>query len=187
MAETAETITPQTVQHTFAYEGTPRNMAVGFAMFAAAVLAFSMNLTDVFFARATAWTFVLWGALFLYIGLMDIYQTYEVSEQGLTIRNPMRPWTAVKFYDWAHLHRLDIVVKRVDAQIDDAVMQFYYTAPGEIALEREDRAYHPELARVIIERAGLKSTDAKNPQDLTQLPKGKATYIWNQSGRMAVS
>jgi hypothetical protein len=169
------------------FTGTQRNLATGFAMLAAAGLAFSMNLTDVFFAEATAWTFVLWGALFIYIGLMDIYQTYEVTDEGLVIRNPMRPWAATKLYDWGHLHRLDIVVKRVDADYEDAEIQAYYTPEGEIAIEREDRAYDPELARLIIERADLKPTDPNNPKDLTKLPKGKTTYIWNKSGRIAAS
>jgi hypothetical protein len=141
-------------------------------------------LVLLFFAKATASVFVFWGALFLYIGLMDLYQTYEVTDEGLVIRNPMRPWAAIKLYDWGHLHRLDLVVKRVDAQIEDAVMQVYYTPEGEIVLEREDRAYDPELARLIIERAGLKPTDPANPRDLAQLPKGKATYVWNKSGRL---
>jgi hypothetical protein len=185
MTEVADASNSPVRPQKLVFQGTPRNLAVGFAMLAAGVLAFSMNLTHTFFAEATAWVFVLWGSLFLYIGLMDLYQTYEVTDEGLIIRNPMRPWAATKFYDWGHLHRLDLIVKRVDAQLDDGVMQVYYTPEGEIALEREDRAYDPELAGLIIERAGLKPTDPANPSDLTQLPKGKATYVWNKSGRLA--
>jgi YD repeat-containing protein len=40
---------------------------------------------------------------------------------------------------------------------------------------------------LIIERAGLKAVDASNPTDLTHLPKGKTTYVWNQSGRLAAA
>jgi hypothetical protein len=185
MMEVADATNPPVQPKKLVFQGTPRNLAVAFAMLAAGVLAFSMNLTHTFFAEATAWVFVLWGALFLYIGLMDLYQTYEVTDEGLIIRNPTRPWAATKFFDWGHLHRLDLIVKRVDAQLDDAVMQVYYTPEGEIALGREDRAYDPELAGLIIERAGLKPTEPANPSDLTQLPKGKATYVWNQSGRLA--
>jgi len=184
MTEYADATTTPAQSKKLVFQGTPRNMAVGFAMLAASVLAFSMNLTHTFFAGATAWIFALWGALFLYIGLMDLYQTYEVTDEGLIIRNPMRPWAATKVYDWGHLHRLDLVVKRVDAQIEDAIMQVYYTPEGEIALEREDRAYDPELARLVIERAGLKPTAPANPSDLTKLPKGKATYAWTKSGRL---
>lgn len=190
MANAYETVAGETAEAPVAepklvFTGTQRNLAVGVAMLAASVLAFSMKLTDVFFAEATAWTFALWGALFIYIGLMDIYQTYEVTDAGLIIRNPMRPWAATKLFDWPHLYRMDIVVKRADAQYEDAEIQVYYTPEGEIAIEREDRAYDPQLARLIIERANLKPTDPGNPADLTALPQGKATYAWNQSGRLA--
>jgi len=169
------------------FEGTPRTLVVGVAMLATGALAFSMDLTHTFFAEAMAWTFVLWGALFLYGNLLDIYQTYEVTDTALIMKNPLRPWGATKVWDWAHLHRLDVVVKRTEAQLDDAVMQIYYTPEGEIVIEREDRAYDPELARLIIERAGLKATAPENPKDLTQLPAGKRTYFWNKSGRIAAS
>jgi hypothetical protein len=188
MAEVYEASTPPAQDAPkLIFSGTQRNMAVGFAMFIAAALAFSMDLTHTFFANATAWTFVLWGALFVYVGLMDIYQTYEVTDAGLVIRNPMRPWAATKVFDWDHLYRLDLVVKRIDAQIEDTEMQVYFTPEGEIAIEREDRAYDPQLAQLIIDRAGLKPTDASNPKDLTQLPKGKTTHIWNKSGRIAAT
>lgn len=187
MAELYEATTSPTASPKLIFQGSQRNMAVGFAMLAAGGLAFSMNLADVFFAKATAWTFVLWGALFLYVGLMDMYQTYEVTDEGLIIRNPMRPWTAVKLFDWPHLHRLDLVVKRIDARQEDIVMQIYHTPEGEIVIDREDRAFDPELARLIIERAGLKAVDPANPTDLTNLPKGKTTYTWNQSGRLAAA
>ena len=171
----------------FVFSGTQRNFATGFAMFAAAALAFTMNLTDVFFAEAIAWTFILWGALFLYIGLMDLYQTYEVTDEALIIHNPMRPWAATKVFDWGHLYRLDVLVKRNEPQPEDIEMQVYFTPEGEIAIEREDRTFSAELAQIVIERAGLKPTAPTNPTDLNALPSGKATYIWNQSGRIAAS
>jgi hypothetical protein len=146
-----------------------------------------MNLTDVFFAEATAWTFVLWGLLFLYIGLMDLYQTYEVTDEALIIRNPMRPWAATKVFDWPHIHRLDIKVKRSEAEFEDAELQVYYTPEGEITIEREDRAYNPDLAWLIVNRADLKQTSPDNPADFTKLPKGKTTHIWNKSGRIAAT
>ena len=169
------------------FTGTQRNLASGVAMLAAAGLAFSMKLTDVFFAEAVAWVFVLWGALFIYAGLMDMNQTFEVTDEALVVRNAMRPWAAPKVFDWAHLHRLDVVVKRIDGRLEDAVMQIYYTPEGEIEIFREDRAYNPDLARLLIERADLKPVDESNPSDLTQLPKGKATYYWNKSGRIAAA
>jgi hypothetical protein len=176
-----------TASNKLVFEGTQRNLVVGLAMLATGALAFSMDLTHTFFAEAMAWTFVLWGVLFLYGNLLDIYQTYEVTDEALIIKNPLRPWGATKVWDWAHLHRMDVVVKRAEAELDDAVMQIYYTPEGEIVIEREDRAYNPELARLIIERAGLKPTAPENPKDLVQLPPGKRTYFWNKSGRIAAS
>lgn len=174
-------------QEKLIFTGTQRNLASGFAMLAAAGLAFSMKLTDVFFAEAVAWVFVLWGVLFIYTGLLDMNQTFEVTDDALIVRNAMRPWAAPKVYDWAYVHRLDVVVKRIDARPEDAVMQIYYTPEGEIEIFREDRAYDPDLARLVIDRAGLQPVAASNPSDLTQLPRGKATYYWNKSGRMAVA
>jgi len=183
MAEVAEATAAPAPQK-LVFSGTQRNMAVGFAFFAAGILSFTMNLTHTFFALATAWTFVLWGALFLYVGMMDIFQTYEVTDEALIIRNPMRPWTATKEYDWEHLYRLDLVVKRTEAENRDVVMQVYFTPEGEIAIEREDRVFDPALAALIIERAGLKPTDPKNPTDLTKLPQGKDMYAWNKTGKL---
>jgi hypothetical protein len=172
------------VDNKIVFQGTQRNMVVGFAMLTTAALAFSMNLTHVFFASAMAWTFVLWGALLLYSNLLDYYETYTVTDEGLIIKNPLRPWGAVKVWDWAHVNRVDIIVKRTEAKLDDAVMQVYYTPEGEIVIEREDRAFDPELVRLIIERAGLKPTDPGNPKDLTHLPEGKTRYAWNKGGRL---
>jgi len=180
-------VSDKAVSNKLVFTGTQRNLVVGIAMLSTAALAFSMDLTSVFFASAMAWTFVLWGALLLYSNLLDIYQTYEVTDEALMIKNPLRPWGTAKVWDWAHLYRIDVLVKRVDSETEDAVMQVYYTPAGEIVIEREDRAYNPELARLIVERAGLKATSPDNPQDLTQLPKGKRTYTWNQSGRLAAA
>ncbi|CAN5449868.1 hypothetical protein BH10CHL1_BH10CHL1_38680 [soil metagenome] len=175
----------QVATNKLVFQGTQRNMVVGVAMLTTAGLAFTMNLTHVFFASAMAWTFALWGALLLYSNLLDYYETYTVTDQGLVIKNPLRPWGAMKVWDWAHLNRVDILVKRTEANPEDAMMQVYYTPEGEIVIEREDRAYDPELVRLIIERAGLKPTDPGNPKDLTQLPPGKKMYAWNKAGRLA--
>jgi hypothetical protein len=187
MANAYESVQPAPSEPKLVFSGTQRNLAAGISMLIAGILAFSMKLTDVFFAEATAWTFVLWGALFIYVGLMDFYQTYEVTDEALIIRNPLRPWTSVKVFDWAHLHRLDLIVRRVEAKPQDVEMQIYYTPEGEIAIDREDRMFDPELARLIIERANLLPTDPSNPAELTTLPQVKATYIWNKSGRITAA
>ena len=183
MAEMVQTTSQATASNNLVFTGSQHNLAIAIAMFATAALAFSMNLTHTFFATAMAWTFVLWGGLLLYSNLLDIYQTYKLTDSALHITNPLRPWGAVKQWDYGHIHRLDLIVKRVEAETADAVMQVYYTPEGEITIEREDRAYNPELARLIIERAGLKATDKGNPSNTGQLPHAKATYMWTKSGR----
>jgi len=191
MTEIAEVATLPAADHKMdnriVFEGTQRNMVVSIAMLTTAALAFSMDLTHVFFARAMAWTFVLWGALLLYSNLLDLYETYTVTDEALIIKNPLRPWGATKVWDWAHVNRVDVLVKRAEAELADAVSQIYYTPEGEITIEREDRVYDPELVRLVIERAKLKPTNPANPKDLTHLPEGKKTYVWNQSGKLAGS
>lgn len=169
------------------FQGSARNMAVAVAMFATAALAFSMDLTHTFFAEATAWTFVIWGALLLYGNLIDVYQVYEVTDEALIIRNPVRFLQATKVWTWGNVQRMDLIVKRADAEYQDGVLQIHYQEPGELTIEREDRVYDPELARLIIERAGLKPVDKDALPDLTNLPKHKATYNWTRSGRLATA
>ena len=169
------------------FQGSARNMAVAVAMFATAGLAFSMDLTHTFFAEATAWTFVIWGALLLYGNLIDVYQFYEVTDEALIIRNPVRFLLPTKIWVWANVQRMDLIVKRADAEYQDGVLQIHYQEPGELTIEREDRVYDPELARLIIEHAGLKPVDRSTLADLTSLPKAKATYNWTKSGRLAAS
>ena len=180
-----ENSNPSTESNKIVFTGSHRNMAVGVAMFATATLAFSMNLTHVFFARAIAWTFVLWGLLFIYGSLLDVYQSYEVTDGALIIRNPIRFLLPTKVWNWGNIQRLDVTVNRNDAEYQDATAKVYYQQTGELNIEREDRVYDPELVRLIIERAGLSPVDKKNPTNLTVLPKTKATYIWNKTGRLA--
>lgn len=177
--------TPATQSNRIVFTGSQRNMAVGVAMFATALLAFSMDLTHTFFARATAWTFVLWGLLFIYGSLLDIYQSYEVGDDALRISNPARFLLPTKVWQWDNVQRVDVTVRRTDAEYQDATIKVYYQEPGELTVEREDRVYDPELVRLIIERADLRPVDKKNPTNFTTLPQVKATYIWNKTGRMA--
>ncbi len=159
------------------FQGSSKNMAVAVAMFVTAGLAFSMSLTDAYFASATAWTFVIWGGLLIYGNLIDVYQSYVVTKDALIIRNPVRFLQATKVWKWENVQRMDVVIKRLDPEYRDAVIQVHYQEPGEIVIEREDRAYDPELARLIIERAGL-SASGDTFEDLTQLPKTKGSYTW---------
>jgi hypothetical protein len=175
----AEATTTQPDSTSTIFYGKPQNVAVAMAMFATAALAFSMDLTHTYFAEATAWTFVIWGALLLYGKLIDIYQSYEVTDEALIVRNPVRFLQATKVWKWQNVQRMDVVVKRADAEYQDAIIQIHYQEPGEIVIEREDRVYDPELARLIVERAGLAPAADNKLGDLTKLPQAKATYSWS--------
>jgi hypothetical protein len=170
-------------QERIVFRGSQRNMAVGVGMIVAGGLAFTMGLTDVFFAEAMAWVFVIWGALFLFSDVLDVLKTWAVGPEALEIRSPGRWWSPNKMWGWGEISRLDIIVKRAEARMQDVEMQVYYTAPGDSALEREDRAYSPHLAQLIIERAQLKAAGKDNPTNFEELPEGKTSYIWNKSGR----
>ena len=180
---TAETVSEPTApekQPSIEFRGSQSNLVPGSAMLIAAALAFSMGMTDVFFAEATAWTFVIWDILLIYTGLIDMNEVFEVREDALVIRNVMRPWGATRVWAWENISRFDVVVKRPEARPDDIEVQIYHTSPGEIALNREDRAFDPELAALVIERAGLHPSDASNPKDLHHIPSGKkVSYTWS--------
>jgi hypothetical protein len=180
MADVAEATTSPVESQSITYRGTTRNLEPGMALLIAAIMAFVMGMADVFFAEALAWTFAIWGILLIYIGLLDIYETFEVTDEALVIKNILRPWGGTKIWPWERINRLDIEIKRPDAEPRDIQLKVFYTEEGELASEREDRRYEPELARLIIERAGLNPADAGNPQDLDNLPSGhKAIFTWS--------
>ena len=180
MADVAEAATtPAEASESIKFGGTSRNLVPGMAMLLAGAIAFFMGMTDVFFAEAMAWVFIIWGLLLIYAGLIDIYETFEVTDEGLVIRDVMRPWNSRKEWDWSHISRLEVVVRRKDRRLTDAKMQIYYTAEGELGLEREDRALDPRLAELIVERAGLRAAGADNPSRMDALPlEQKALYAW---------
>lgn len=170
--------TTQPAAESFTYGGSSPNMVPGVALLFAGVMAFSMGMTDVFFAEAIAWTFAIWGLLMIYGGLTDIYTTYEITEDALIIRNPIRPWLLRRTWDWGRVNRLDVVVKRNGAGKNDVVMQIYYAPEGELSNEREDRIFDATLAQIIIERAGL-SPESGTPANAMDIQKAeKASYSW---------
>ena len=177
MAQAAPTTTEVTRTK---FSGSFRNMVPGLALIFAGVAAPMMGLTNVFFAAAMAWVFVIWGLFFVYVALMDVYKTYEITEEALIIRDPFRFWNARKEWDWANIIRADVKVARRSARVEDAQFQLYFDVPGEVEVEREDRDYNPEIARAVIDRAQL------NPQsdvveDLDQLPFDvKGVYTWSK-------
>jgi hypothetical protein len=166
-------------QSPLVFTGSSNNLVPGVGLLFAGILAFTMNMTDVFFAEAISWTFAIWGLLMIYAGLVDINETYEVTDDALIIRNVMRPWAPRKTFDWGRVTRMDVVVKRNEAREEDVVMQVYYQPQGEIAQERRDRTYNPTLAAAVIEHAALNPADKNTPKDVTRIPRGqKATFTW---------
>lgn len=164
----------------YRFTGSPRNLVPGVAILLAAAMAFSMGMTDVFFAEAIAWTFVLWGALLVYSGLQDINETYTVTDEHLEITNVMRPWGYKKRWHWAYVNRMDVVVKRAGAEPNDIEMRVYYVEPPSLAIHREDRIFDTELARLVVERAALRPLE-NAPSDFSQIPTDKkATYTWGR-------
>lgn len=165
------------------FHGAPHNMVVGITFIMAGASAFVMGMTDVFFARAMAWIFVIWGVLFLLYDLLDWARSWTVTDEGLRIGIVTPLWKPHTLWEWANINRLDLVVKRYEPKPQDVVMQVYFTAPGDTVLYREDRVLSPDLARMIVERADLKATHAVNPASFSALPPDKKTYIWNKSGK----
>ena len=185
MAELAtaesEAALPETViaAEPIIFGGTTRNLVPGMAMLIGAILAFMMGMTDVFFAEAMAWTIAIWGALLIFAGLIDIYETYEVTEDALVIRNAMRPWSKGKTWAWADINRLEVITRRKDWKLTNAKMQVYHSAEGELGIDREDRGFDPALTGLIIERTGLRPAGADNPDPLDALPlEQDAIYTW---------
>lgn len=175
----------QKIPGVFTFTGSYRNLAVGMAFLLAGSLAFSMNMTNTFFGRWTAWTFVAWGLLLLFSDLLEYFQSFEITEESIIIRNPVRFWYPNKVWTWDKVYRMDLLVKRSDARFEDSVLQVYHEVEGELTKEREDRTFDPTFARLIIERAELQPVSDDNPSNLTSLPPGKATYHWTKSGSLA--
>ena len=172
---------PDAVDHALVFGGEKRNMAIGVAMAAAGGAAFVLGLTGTFFAEAIAITFIFWGLFFIYTDLLLSTRRYTISEDGLQIDVPMRPWSRSRTWAWADVNRLDITTYRRDIDHEHSNLQIHHQYPGEIALEREDRNFDPVLARLIIERARLKPDKETAGVDLTSLPAGRdATYTWKK-------
>lgn len=171
----------QAEQHAIVFGGETRNMAMGLAMLGAGAGAFVLGLTDTFFAEAIAITFILWGLLLLYNDLLLSTRRFTITDQGLKIDVPMRPWSRSRLWEWKDVSRLDIVTYRRDIDPENSTIQVHHQYPGEIALEREDRNFEPELASLIIARADLKPVKETAGLDLGNLPTGQdAMYTWKK-------
>ena len=164
------------------FDGFRRNVVAAVGLIAGGGLAFTMNLTNTFFAEATAWVFLAWGVLLLFTNLLEMFEHFIVREDALVIGNPFRLWARKKVWNWSNIERVDIWVRRFDPTYENVYLQVYYNANDELdpgTRQREDTRYRTELAALIIERAGLKP-EAGNPTDLTDLPKTQpARYKWS--------
>lgn len=182
MAEATEISTVGTEQmaparRAIVFGGETRNMVMGIAMLGGGVAAFIAGLTDTFFAEATAWTFIAWGALFLYGDLLLATRRFIVTDEGLEISIPFRFWNRHKAWEWKNIYRMDVMIDRRNTHPKDCQIQVYHQYPGEIAIDREDRDFDSELAALIIEHAGLKPDGDAVGVDLSNLPFGKSTVL----------
>ena len=138
-----------------------------------------MGINRLFFVEAIAYTFLIWGALLLYGHVIDLATVYEVSEEGLELRSPLRFWAAARRWDWGHITHLDLIVGRLEATEDDVDMQVHYTPEGSTVLFREDLPYLPQLAEEIATRAGLKPEGRQAMQSFSSIPQDiEGTYTW---------
>ena len=178
MSEVAQAVMPSQEEQTI-FRGTPKNLAIGIIMLVAAAMSFMMGMTEVYFARALAWTFVIWGALMLYVDLWDNFQVFEVTDEALLIHNNMRFWNITREWKWENINRLDVIVKKVDARPQDVSIEFRTFNAEESATLVDEHSFDPRLTEIMIERSGL-NPDKDNPvTDLYNLPSGvKGRYTW---------
>ena len=175
----AELLRASEAQETIIFKGKPKSMVSAVALLIAGILTFTMGINRLFFVEAMAWTFLSWGALLLYGHIIDLGTVYEVADDGLEIRSPLRFWAISRKWDWAHFTRLDLLVERLEAEEADVVMQVHYTPEGSTVLYREDIPYNAELAAEIVSRAGLKPETRQAMQDFTAIPQDETgTYTW---------
>lgn len=168
------------------YTGVQKNPVVAIAITLAGVMSFSMGMTNTFFAEASAWTFIVWGLLLFSSNLLDNYQRYELNNDGIIIRNPIRFWYPRKSWDWNDIYRLDILVGRRDTQYEDADMHIYHELSGELIKDREDRKLNPKMAQTIIERANLIPVGEGSPSTIYDVPLNqREKYHWTKTGSLA--
>ncbi|HHW85297.1 MAG TPA: hypothetical protein GX400_03705 [Chloroflexi bacterium] len=163
------------------FSGETRNMAMGIAMLGGGIAAFIAGLTHTFFAQALAYTFIAWGIFFLYGDLLLATRRLIVTDEALEIRIPFRFWNRSKSWAWQHIYRLDIVIDRRTTHAKDTAIHIYHQFPGEVAIDREDTNFDPELAALVIERARLKPDGEAAKVDLNDLPLGASmTLTWKR-------
>ncbi|MEZ4583577.1 MAG: hypothetical protein R3A10_18405 [Caldilineaceae bacterium] len=110
-----------------------------------------------------AWVFVLWGCSSSTSSHRRLRTLGSDRRELLQIKDSLRFWERKLAWSWSDITRMDVVVERKDLSWDEAEIRVYYTPAGEINIEREDRDFNPELARLIIDKAGLNWTPTRPP------------------------
>ena len=179
---TATTQSPvdSTSQSPLVFSGPKKNLVTGVGMAAAGLMAFSMGMTETFFIEAMAWTFLIFGGLIIYSNLLERSETYTLTDEGLTISNPMRFWGSKRVWEWKHINRMDLVVKRNDPVAEDVKAFVFYTPPTQPGvLNRVDLAFNPGLLKAIASRANLKPEKGSAFAALDVIPQDNpGTYSW---------
>lgn len=176
----AESLQAGEARQSMTFKGKPKSMVSAAGLLIAGTLTFTMGIDRLFFVEAIAWTFLIWGALLLYGHVIDMGTVYEVSEDGLTIRSPLRFWALARTWDWGHITHLDVMVKKAEASEDEVDLQVHYTPEGSTVLFREDLPFLPDLAEEIASRAGLNAERGQAMQSFSSIPPDeKGTYTWN--------
>lgn len=156
-----------------------KSMSAAVAVMVAAVLTFSMGMNQVFFVEAMAWTFIVWGGLLFYGHLIDMSTTYEVTDDALIVRSPLRFWNFGRSMGWAFIKRMDVVVERAEATEEDAELQVIFIPEGSTQMVREDMSYNSQLAEEIATRSGLKAAKGSGMTEFDVIPQdGKGQYSW---------
>lgn len=161
------------------FKGKPKSMSAAVAVMVAGILTFSMGMNTVFFVEAMAWTFIIWGGLLFYGHLIDMSTTYEVTDEALIVRSPLRFWSFGRSMGWSFIKRMNVVVERAEATEVDAGLQVIFIPEGTTQMVREDIPYYSQLAQEIVTRAGLKATKGSGMTKFDALPQdGKGQYTW---------
>jgi hypothetical protein len=161
------------------FKGKPKSMGAALAVMVAGALTFSMGMTTVFFVEAMAWTFIIWGGLLFYGHLIDMSTTYEVTDDALIVRSPLRFWSFGRSMGWSFIKRLNVVVERAEATEEDAGLQVIFIPEGTTQMVREDIPYYSQLAEEIVARAGLKAPKGSGMTKFDAIPQdGKGQYSW---------
>ena len=161
------------------FKGKSKSMSAAVAVMVAAALTFSMGMTNVFFVEAMAWTFIMWGGLLFYGHLIDMSTTYEVTDDALIVRSPLRFWSLGRSMGWAFIKRMNVVVNRAEATDEDAGLQVIFIPEGSTQMVREDMPYNSQLAQEIATRAGLKAAKGSGMTKFDVIPQeSKGQYTW---------